>query len=130
MKCLPRAFLALVLLSPVPALATPEFSGVWEVAVREFGAKDYTLPMVDGRLTLQKQGPDYIAHYDQVLLTGRPENGRLQLACTQDIKPCGQLTIDLSGDRIVGTGTLLGNAGDHYRQAAGSAPPGAQASRL
>ena len=48
--------LALLLSGATSALAQSDFSGTWEVAVREFGQKNFYLPMVDGRLTVIQQG--------------------------------------------------------------------------
>ena len=54
------------------ALAATDFSGAWEFSVREFGDHNFYLPLTDGRLVLEKQGTGYVAHYNQLTLTGTP----------------------------------------------------------
>src|SRR3954463_9378765 len=38
------------------AAAAPDYSGTWEIGVREFGGTNYYLPMQDGRLVLEASG--------------------------------------------------------------------------
>jgi hypothetical protein len=49
-------FLGLSLAFASPALAAADFSGTWEVGVREFGGANYYLPVQDGRMVLEQQG--------------------------------------------------------------------------
>jgi amidase len=97
----------LLLLCPAVAQAATDFSGTWEIGVREFGAKNYYLPMTDGRLVLEKQASGYVAHYNQLTLTGTQDNNSLQLACAQGGKSCGSFALKLTGKQLAGTGTLL-----------------------
>jgi amidase len=98
---------ALLLLCPTAALAATDFSGAWEFSVREFGDHNFYLPLTDGRLMLEKQATGYVAHYNQLTLTGSGNN-ELNLACRQDGKSCGSFALKLSGNQLSGTGTLLG----------------------
>jgi amidase len=97
----------LLLLCPAVAQAATDFSGAWEIGVREFGAKNYYLPMTDGRLVLEKQASGYVAHYNQLTLTGTQDNNSLLLACAQGGKSCGSFALKLTGNQLAGTGTLL-----------------------
>ena len=102
--------LSLILLASAsaPALAQGDFSGTWEVAVREFGQKNFYLPMVDGRLTVEQRDGRYVAAYNQKpLFSGNLEKGGLRLTCTDSGKPCGEFVLRLSGSRLTGSGTLL-----------------------
>ena len=69
-------FPALALLLATPALAAPDFSGSWEVAVREFGDKNYYLPVQDGRLMLEAHGDSYSGRFNQITFTGSCGKGR------------------------------------------------------
>ncbi len=101
--------LSLILLASgsATALAQGDYSGTWEVAVREFGQKNFYLPMVDGRLTVERQGERYVAAYNQKpLFSGTQEKGALRLACSDGGKPCGEFVLRLSAGRLTGSGTL------------------------
>ena len=99
--------LALLLSGATSALAQSDFSGTWEVAVREFGQKNFYLPMVDGRLTVIQQGDRYTAAYNQKpMFSGRMEKDGLRLACDDGGKPCGEFILRRNGNRLTGSGTL------------------------
>jgi amidase len=101
-------FFAFLLLAPGVALAAPDFSGPWEIAVREYGAKNFYLPMTDGRLVLEKRSDGYLAHYNELILTGSPDKNDLRLVCENAGKPCGDFSLHMAGNQLTGTGTLLG----------------------
>ena len=99
--------LALLISGATAALAQSDFTGTWEVAVREFGQKNFYLPMVDGRLTVQQDGERYTAAYNKnPMFSGRLEKDGLRLACEDGGKPCGEFVLRRSGSRLTGTGTL------------------------
>jgi len=100
-------FLASALLLAPPAFAAPDFSGSWEVGVREFGDKNYYLPMTDGRLMVQGQGDHYTARFNQLTFSGALEKSGLHLICDDHGKACGDFMLQVSGDRLTGAGNLL-----------------------
>lgn len=104
------ALLAGLLLSTSPALAAPDFSGNWEVGVREFGDKNYYLPMTDGRLVLEDRGGHYTGRFNQVTFTGDLETDGLHLACNEKGRDCGTLVLQISGERLSGKGALIASA--------------------
>ena len=55
------------------AFAAADFSGSWEIGVREFGGTNYYLPMTDGRLVLEKQGYGYSGRFNQLTFSGAVE---------------------------------------------------------
>lgn len=101
------AVLATLVLLPVPALAAPDLSGNWEVAVREFGDHNYYLPMQDGRLTLESHGDSYTGRFDQITFTGILQKDGLHLSCNEKGRDCGRLVLQLSGNRLSGKGELI-----------------------
>ena len=99
--------LAVLLSGSGTAWAQSDFSGTWEVAVREFGQKNFYLPMIDGRLTIEQRDDRYVAAYDRKpMFSGRLENGELHLNCEDGGKPCGAFILHRSGSRLTGSGTL------------------------
>jgi amidase len=104
------AFLASALLLASPALAAPDYSGSWEVAVREFGDKNYYLPMTDGRLMLEAHGDSYTGRFNQTAFTGSLEKDGLHLSCNEKGRDCGKLMLQLSGTRLSGKGDLIANS--------------------
>ena len=48
------------------AAAAPDYSGTWEIGVREFGGTNYYLPMQDGRLVLEANGDSYKGRFNQI----------------------------------------------------------------
>jgi acetamidase/formamidase len=99
---------ALIAIAPATALAA-DYAGSWEVAVRESGGKNYYLPMTDGRLLIEAGGQ--AARFNRLAFTGRLEKDGLHLACTTPAKPCGELVLQLTGERLTGTGSLLDGDG-------------------
>jgi acetamidase/formamidase len=95
-----------------PALAA-DFSGTWDVAVREAGARNFYLPMTDGRLVIAPDGRE--ARYNALVFTASQTADGLHLACLKGSKPCGDLVLERSGDRLSGRGTL--NDGDGLARA-------------
>ena len=67
--------LSLAVASPVLAA---DFSGTWEVGVREFGGANYYLPVQDGRLVLQQQGNTVTGKFNELTFSAEG---------SQDIKP-------------------------------------------
>ena len=104
------AFLASALLLASPALAAPDFSGIWEVAVREFGDKNYYLPVTDGRLVLEGHGDSYTGRFNQITFTGSLEKDGLHLSCNEKGRDCGKLVLQLSGNRLSGKGDLIASS--------------------
>jgi acetamidase/formamidase len=99
--------LAFVLACPAAALAAaPDFAGTWEIAIREFGMKNYYLPVTDGRLILDKQGEGYVAQLGKLTFAGDVQKDGLHLGC-RDGKSCGSLVLHLSGAQLTGEGSLL-----------------------
>ena len=93
-----------------PAMAAPDFSGSWEVGVREFGDKNYYLPMTDGRLVLEAHGDSYTGRFNQITFTGSVEGDGLHLACNEKGRDCGRLVLQLSGNRLSGKGDLIASS--------------------
>src|SRR5213075_19746 len=85
-----------------PALAATDFSGSWEVGVREFGAINYYLPMTDGRLVLEKQGDGYSGRFNQLTFSGGVEKDGLHLTCNDQGRACGRLVVQISGNLLTG----------------------------
>jgi len=102
--------LAGALLLASPALAAPDFSGNWEVTVREFGDKNYYLPMQDGRLILEGHGDSYSGRFNQVAFSGSLEKDGLHLSCNEKGRDCGRLVLQLSGNRLSGKGDLIASS--------------------
>jgi amidase len=100
--------LGLTMILPVAARAA-DYAGSWDVTVREFGNKNYYLPMTDGRLLIERGGQ--AARYDRVTFTGGVEQDGLHLSCMAQGKPCGTLVLRLAGDRLIGKGTLMDSDG-------------------
>jgi amidase len=99
---------AIVALSPAAALAA-DYAGSWELAVREAGGKNYYLPMTDGRLLIEAGGQS--ASFNRLTFSGRLEKDGLHLACRTPAKPCGELVLQLTGEKLTGKGTLLDGDG-------------------
>lgn len=87
------------------AACAADYSGDWEVAVREAGGRNYYLPMTDGRLTIAPDGRT--ARFNQVTFAATPAKDGLRLDCSLRGKTCGTLTVRMSGDRLTGKGVLL-----------------------
>ena len=102
--------LAGALLLASPALAAPDFSGSWEVAVREFGDRNYYLPMTDGRLVMEAHGDSYEGHFNQVSFSGSLQKDGLHLSCNERGRDCGKLLLQLSGSRLTGKGDLIASS--------------------
>ncbi len=99
--------LAVLLSGSGPVWAQSDFSGTWEVAVREFGQKNFYLPMIDGRLTIEQRDGRYVATYNRKpMFSGRLENDGLHLSCEDGGKPCGGFILRRSGSQLSGSGTL------------------------
>ena len=58
--------LAMALVLPAAALAA-DYSGTWDVGVREAGNKNFYLPMTDGRLVIE--AGNRAARYDRLTFT-------------------------------------------------------------
>ena len=95
---------AMLALAAVPAMAA-DVSGTWEVAVREFGGKNFYLPMTDGRLVVAADGKT--ARFNALSFTGTSDKDGLHLACSDGGKPCGTLVLQQKGDALTGSGLLL-----------------------
>ena len=98
---------AVAIIAASPALAA-DISGTWDVAVREAGARNFYLPMTDGRLVIEPGGR--AAHFNALTFAASRGADGLHLACMARGKPCGSLVLQLSDDRLTGKGTL--NDGD------------------
>jgi len=107
--CLSFAFASPALTSPAWAAAT-DFSGTWEVGVREFGGTNYYLPMTDGRLVLEKQGEGYSGRFNQLTFTGTVEKDGLHLSCNEMGRACGMLVLQISRDLLTGKGNLIASS--------------------
>src|SRR5579863_2631795 len=103
-------FLASAMLLASPSFAATDYSGNWEVAVREFGDKNYYLPMQDGRLLLEAHGDTYAGRFNQVTFTGKLEKDRLHLSCNEKGRDCGNLVLQLAGNRLSGKGDLIASS--------------------
>ena len=100
---------AFLLSGSVGALAA-DFSGTWEVGVREFGASNFYLPVQDGRLVLEAQGDTYTGRLAQLTFTGHAEKDGLHLACNDQGRACGNLVLQLSGNQLSGKGEMIANS--------------------
>jgi len=105
-----KRFVLLACLLATPAMAASDFSGSWEVSVREFGDHNYYLPMQDGRLFLEVHGNGYTGRYGQVTFTGGLEKDGLHLICNEKGRDCGRLVLQISGNRLSGKGDLIASA--------------------
>lgn len=107
------ASLSLVLLmsASAVALAQTDYSGTWEIAVRELGQKNHYLPMVDGRLIVEQRAGRYVGVYNgQELFSGALEKDGLHLTCRDKNAACGELVLRTSGGQLTGGGTLATRA--------------------
>ena len=96
--------LSLVFVSPVLAA---DFSGTWEVGVREFGGTNYYLPVQDGRLVLQQQGNTVNGRFNDLTFSGSAEKDGLHLTCNDAGRACGQLVLQLAGNQLSGKGEMI-----------------------
>ena len=109
-----HAWMGLVLMLAAPAAAAPaDFAGRWEVAVREFGQKNYYLPMQDGRLVVMVEGDHAMASFNRLMFHGTAGKDSISLDCMDGASPCGKLTLKLNragllGANLLGEGQLLG----------------------
>ena len=72
------------------AVAAPDYSGTWEIGVREFGGTNYYLPMQDGRLVLEASGDSYKGRFNQITFSGSLQKDGLHLSCNEQGRDCGQ----------------------------------------
>jgi acetamidase/formamidase len=86
------------------AARAADYSGTWDVGVREAGARNFYLPMIDGRLVIE--AGNRAAHYDRLLFITSEQSDGLHLACSNGTRSCGALVLHLAGDRLNGAGTL------------------------
>jgi amidase len=93
-----------------PAWAAADYSGVWEVGVREYGGANYYLPMTDGRLVLEKQGEGYSGRFNQLTFTGTLEKDGLHLSCNEQGRACGMMVLQTSGNQLSGKGELIASS--------------------
>jgi amidase len=98
---------AVLLSGMASALAAPNYSGTWEIGVREFGGTSYYLPMQDGRLVLEGRGDSYTGRFNQIRFSGTMQKDGLHLACNEQGRDCGQLVLQLSGAQLTGKGELI-----------------------
>ena len=101
---------ASVLVWPASQTWAADYSGTWEVAVREFGGANYYLPVQDGRLVLEQQGSGYSGRFNQLTFTGAAEKDGLHLTCNDQGRACGQLVLQLSGNRLSGKGDMIASS--------------------
>ena len=92
------------------ALAAPDYSGSWDVGVREFGGTNYYLPMQDGRLVLEAHGDSYSGRFNDLTFSGSAEKDGLHLSCNERGRDCGKLVLQLSGSQLSGRGELVGSS--------------------
>jgi acetamidase/formamidase len=97
---------AFLLSSSAGALAA-DVAGTWEVGIREYGGRSYYIPMQDGRLVIEEQGGRTTARYNQLTFAGTAQKDGLHLACSDRGKACGELVVQVQGDRITGKGFLI-----------------------
>lgn len=102
-------FATTLLLSGSLGAYAADFSGTWEIGVREYGGRSYYIPMQDGRLVVEEQTGHYTARYNQVTFAGTMQRDGLHLACSDRGKACGELVVQVTGDRITGKGLLKAN---------------------
>jgi amidase len=103
-------FVGSALLLASPALAATDYSGTWEVGVREYGGANYYLPMQDGRLILEAHGDSYTGRFNQITFSGNVEQDGLHLSCNEKSRDCGKLVLQLSGNRLSGRGNLIASS--------------------
>jgi len=96
--------LSLAVASPVLAA---DFSGTWEVGVREFGGANYYLPVQDGRLVLQQQGNTVTGKFNELTFSGSAEKDGLHLTCNDSGRACGQLVLQMAGNQLSGKGEMI-----------------------
>jgi len=89
------------------ATAAPDYSGTWEIGVREFGGTNYYLPMQDGRLVLEGRGDNYTGRFNQITFSGNLQKDGLHLSCNERGRDCGQLVLQRSGNQLSGKGDLI-----------------------
>ena len=92
------------------AVAAPDYSGTWEIGVREFGGTNYYLPMQDGRLVLEASGDSYKGRFNQITFSGSLQKDGLHLSCNEQGRDCGQLVLQLSGSQLTGKGDLIASS--------------------
>ena len=92
------------------AAAAPDYSGTWEIGVREFGGTNYYLPMQDGRLVLEGRGDSYTGRFNQISFSGSLQKDGLHLSCNEQGRDCGQLVLQLSGNQLTGKGDLIASS--------------------
>ncbi len=92
------------------ALAASDYSGTWEIGVREFGGTNYYLPMQDGRLVLEASGDTYTGRFNQISFSGSVQKDGLHLSCNEHGRDCGQLVLQLSGNQLSGKGDLIASS--------------------
>jgi len=92
------------------AAAAPDYSGTWEIGVREFGGTNYYLPMQDGRLVLEASGDSYKGRFNQITFSGSLQKDGLHLSCNEQGRDCGQLVLQLSGNQLSGKGELIASS--------------------
>jgi amidase len=92
------------------AAAAPDYSGTWEIGVREFGGTNYYLPMQDGRLVLEASGDSYKGRFNQITFSGNLQKDGLHLSCNEQGRDCGQLVLQLSGNQLSGKGDLIASS--------------------
>jgi amidase len=102
-------FLFLVSSAGVAAAAS-DYSGTWEIGVREFGGTNYYLPMQDGRLVLEASGDSYKGRFNQITFSGNLQKDGLHLSCNEQGRDCGQLVLQLSGNQLSGKGELIASS--------------------
>jgi len=90
--------------------AAPDYSGTWEIGVREFGGTNYYLPMQDGRLVLEANGDSYKGRFNQLTFSGTLQKDGLHLSCSEQGRNCGQLVLQLSGNQLSGKGDLIASS--------------------
>jgi hypothetical protein len=90
------------------ALAQSDFTGTWEVAVREFGQKNFYLPMADGRLTVQQQAAAIPPSYNQQADVFGPFGKRRVAPDLRKMaaSPVANSCCGGRADRLTGSGTL------------------------
>ncbi len=72
------------------ATAAPDYSGRWEFAVREFGQKNYYLPLTDGRLVIVLKEGQATATSGHLSLSGPAAKDGLHLTCLDGATPAGR----------------------------------------
>lgn len=105
-------WLGLLFLMSVPAWAAPDYSGTWEVGVREFGGKSFYLPVQDGRLVLEARGSNYTGRLNQLTFTGNIQGDGLHLSCNDGGRACGNIVLTLSGNQLSGKGEMIAASPD------------------